>query len=77
MTYPDILKRAEVTPIYTKLDHLCKDNYRPISVLSATSKIVEGIICDQLLDYFSDLLSVMLAAYRKHYSCQNVLSQMC
>ena len=34
MTYPDILKRA----IYKKLDHLCTNNYRPINVLSDTSK---------------------------------------
>ena len=45
--YPDYTKRAEVTPLYKKSDRLAKENYRPLSILTSTSKIFEGILCDQ------------------------------
>ena len=72
-TYPDHTKRAEVTPLYKKSDNLAKENYRPLSILTSTSKIFEGIMCDQLLTFMSPLLSNELSAYRKSYSCNNVL----
>ena len=72
-TYPDHAKRAEVTPLYKKSDNLAKENYRPLSILTSTSKIFEGIMCDQLLHFISPLLSNELSAYRKSYSCNNVL----
>ena len=72
-TYPESNKHAEVTPLYKKSDYLAKENYRPLSVLSSTSKIFEGIMCDQLLKHVSSSLSNNLSAYRKTYSCNNVL----
>ena len=71
--YPDLNKRAEVSPLYKKCDQLSKENYRPLSILTSTSKVFEGIMCDQILNYISTYLSNNLAAYRKLYSCNNVL----
>lgn len=71
--FPDILKYADVSPVYKKSDNLMKDNYRPISVLTSTSKIFESIMCDQMRVHFKTLLSIWLAAYRTKYSCNNVL----
>ena len=71
--YPDTFKRAEVAPIYKKNDFLIRSNYRPVSVLTATSKVVESLMSDQINTFFNDILSVHLSAYRKHYSCNNVL----
>ena len=71
--FPRYNKNAEVTPIYKKSDQLAKENYRPVSVLPSTSKIFEGILCDQLLNFMSPSLSNDLSAYRKKYSCNNVL----
>ena len=56
-TYPDHAKRAEVIPLNKKSDKLAKENYRPLSILSSTSNIFEGIFCDQLLHFMSPLLS--------------------
>jgi len=53
--------------------NLAKENYRPLSVLTSTSKVFEGIMCDQLLGFISSSLSTDLSAYRKSYSCSNVL----
>jgi hypothetical protein len=72
-TFPASLKCAEISPIYKKGDNLQKSNYRPVSVLTILSKIAEGILCDQLLEHFCELLSEYLSAYRKGYCCENVL----
>jgi hypothetical protein len=50
-----------------------KSNYRPVSILTALSKIIESIMCSQLMMYFNDILSDMLSAYRSKYSCPNVI----
>ena len=71
--YPDSFKRAEVRPIFKKNDAMNIQNFRPVSVLSGYSKVVEGLLCDQITDYFEDTLSPLLCAYRKRYSCSNLL----
>ncbi len=64
---------AEVSPIFKKDDRMNKEKYRPISILPASSKPFECIIFDQLTNYFNDILSTFLAAYRKGYSTHHVL----
>ena len=71
--YPDYVKKAVVTPLFKKSDQLDKANYRPLSILTSTSKLFEGVMCDQITNFMSEYLSNDLAAYRKHYSCNNVL----
>jgi hypothetical protein len=71
--FPRDFKHAEVVPIHKKKDVLDKSNYRPVSVLCSLSKVAEGIICDQLNQYFESILSDSLSAYRKGHSCENVL----
>ena len=73
--FPSSLKHAEVSPIHKKSDRTDKKNYRPVSVLVSMSKLFEGLLCDQLMGYFSNILSSMLSAYRKKYSCSNVVLQ--
>lgn len=75
-TFPEDLKKAQVTPIYKKNDALAKSNYRPVSILPSLSKIYEGIIADQLNSYFNPIFSPHLGAFRKGYSCQSALLTM-
>ena len=72
-TFPSDFKLAEVRPIYKKGDVMSTENYRPISILTSCSKIVESIMCDQMMLYLDSVLSPMLCAYRKNRSCVNVL----
>ena len=51
--FPDKLKIAKITPLFKKGDESIVDNYRPISVLPALSKIFEKIAFIQLYDYFN------------------------
>ena len=72
-TFPSDMKRADVLPIYKKSDSLKKNNYRPVSVLSSFSKILEGVLNDQLYSFFSDILHSLLCAFRQNYSCESLL----
>ena len=48
---PDILKISRITPIYKSGTVTNSNNYRPISVLSAFSKILKRIVYNQLESY--------------------------
>ena len=50
--FPDILKLADVVPIFKKNDKLVCGNYRPISLLSNISKIFERTFHTRLYAYF-------------------------
>ena len=51
---PDQLKISCITPIHkaNKINEI--SNYRPISILSVISKIIEKIVCNQLTDFFNN-----------------------
>jgi len=52
---------------------MLKINYRLISILTSFSKIFEGIVCDQMMSYFDNILFLLLSAYSKQYCCNNIL----
>lgn len=52
--FPDNLKIAKITPIYKKGDNTTIDNYRPISLLPAISKVFEKAIHIQVMKYLTD-----------------------
>ena len=74
--FPDILKFAEVSAQYKKSDMLCKENYRPVSILAALSKVFEKVHCKQMTSYFNDIFSKFLSGFRKKYGCQSTLLRM-
>ena len=71
--FPQYWKYAEISPVFKKKDSLSKCNYRPVSVLSCQSKVVEKLILPQITEFINEKLSMNLAAYRKQYSTQHVL----
>jgi hypothetical protein len=71
--FPHELKIADVSPIFKKVNALLKENYRPVSILNALSKIFEHILAKQLGNFFDNIFDKLLCAYRKLYSCENVL----
>ena len=48
---PSQLKIAKIIPIFKSGDPLSVDNYRPISLLSSFSKILEKIMCNRLTEH--------------------------
>ena len=49
--FPDQWKEAVVVPILKKGDAKELKNYRPVSCLSAASKVLEKVVCEQLTKF--------------------------
>ena len=67
------MKWAEVSPVYKNSDNLKKNNYRPVSVLTAISKTYETVMNNQMVEHFDALFNDLLSAFRKLYGCQTLL----
>ena len=52
--FPDTLKIAKITPLHKSNDINCLNNYRPISILPAVSKVFEKVMSNQLIKYFQN-----------------------
>lgn len=50
--FPDLLKIAKVIPLHKKDDDTIFDNYRPISILPALSKVFERVMFNQIHGFF-------------------------
>ena len=50
---PSLHKKARIIPLYKKGAANECGNYRPVSLLSALSKILEKAVCSQLMDFLS------------------------
>ncbi len=62
---PDIWKRANVVPVHKKGDKSAADNYRPISLLCITSKILERCIYNKIFPHIKFLLSKVQHGFLK------------
>ena len=65
--FPDELKLAKVVPIFKKEDESKLTNYRPISLLSVFSKILERLMANRLVDFIEkySILSEEQFGFRK------------
>jgi hypothetical protein len=67
---PSQMKIAKVVPIFKGGDPLLTDNYRPISLLSNFSKILEKVMCNRLTAFLegNKLISKHQFGFRKKHS---------
>jgi len=67
---PKKLKTAKIIPIFKSGDCLDMNNYRPISLLSIFSKILEKIVFSRLTNFLdsNSLLSTQQFGFRKNHS---------
>ena len=72
-TFPTNQKLADISPIFKALDRHTKDNYRPVSILPALSKITERLLKYQIEKYMKGKLSMYQCGFRKGMSAQNCL----
>ena len=59
-----------------KNDELSKENYRPVTVLPALNNVFEKLLASQLDQFYSEILSDYISAYRRHYSCETSLMRL-
>jgi hypothetical protein len=67
---PSLMKIAKIIPIFKSGDCLDRNNYRPISLLSIFSKILEKIVCTRLSNFLesNSLLSPQQFGFRSKHS---------
>ena len=77
--YPDVLKIAQIIPVYKKGNKSSCTNYRPISLLSPINKIFEKLIYSQLENYLTKkkLLTDNQYGFRTGYSTSLAVSNIC
>ena len=68
--FPSKLKIAKVIPLYKKGDNKIISNYRPISLLSVFSKILEKLMFNRLMSFLNkyNVLYNYQFGFRKNYS---------
>ena len=77
-TFPDPLKIAKVTPVYKSGDTFDVGNYRPISVLSCFSKILERIMYNRLYKHLLDqnILYKKQFGFQKNHSTDHAILEL-
>ena len=74
-SFPDLMKRAEVIPLYKgkEMDYMI--NYRPISLLITLSKLLEKVIYKRLYSYFESNNTLFISQYgfRSKHSCEEAI----
>ena len=77
-TFPENMKIAKVTPIFKSGKKELLTNYRPISVLSCFSKILERIMYNRVYNYLNDnnLLFHKQFGFRKSHSTDHALIEL-
>ncbi len=75
---PTSLKEAMINPILKKasLDKDTLNNYRPVSNLPFISKLIERVVCAQIVSHLdkNNLSEKYQSAYRQHHSTETALT---
>ena len=71
-TVPGKIKTAKVLPLYKSVPKKLMDNYRPISILPAISKILEREVYDQLSAYLenNNLITSSQFGFSRRYNAE-------
>lgn len=72
---PEAWKQAFIVPVFKKGDRKRIENYRPISLTSVTSKLLEHIIHSSIMDHFEhhSTLNEFQHGFRQKRSCESQL----
>ena len=71
--WPSDWKKGDWIPVFKKEDKQAKENYRPVTVLTCASKVLERLLSNQFTSSFDRRLGDCLTAYRKHNSCETTI----
>lgn len=71
--FPSAWKSAVIAPIFKNGDLVNVINYRPISILPVVSKVIEKVVCNQLVEHLNHgpfPLHCMQYGFRVHHSTE-------
>ena len=76
--FPTRWKLSKVIPLHKKGSKLEMKNYRPVTILSPLSKVLEKIVYEQIYDHFNrnSIFHPSLHGYRQYRSTQTALLSM-
>ena len=75
-SWPNEWKCGNLTPVFKKDEDTRKENYRPVSVFTALSKVYEKVMYDHLYNTFCRCLSQNLSGFLKNCSRCTALLKM-
>ena len=76
--FPDLMKQADVVPLYKSSSRTNTNNYRPISLLLTMSKILEKIIYKRVYSFMEINKQIFPSQYgfRSKHSCENAVEEL-
>ena len=76
--FPEVMKKADVIPLYKAKDHQETNNYRPISLLLTISKLLEKVMYKRTYGFLEDSKQIYKSQYgfRTAHSCENAISEL-
>ncbi len=77
--FPSLWKLSNISPVYKKAFRHLKENYRPVSLLSCISKVMERIVYNALYNFFKvyGLLSERNSGFKEKDGTINQLVHLC
>ena len=75
--FPTLMKLVEVVPLYKGKEHFIETNYRPISLLTTMSKVLEKIVYQRVYSFLQDTGQIYDNQYgfRANHSCEHDIGQ--
>ena len=76
--FPDLMKRADISPLFKSKLENDTNNYRPISLLLTISKILEKIVYKRTYSFMEKTGQIFKSQYgfRSQHSCENAVSEL-
>ena len=76
--FPDLMKYADVVPLYKSKEHYLTNNYRPISLLITVSKLLEKVMYKRTYNFLTSSNQLYAGQYgfRKQHSCENAICEL-
>ena len=73
--FPNIMKLAEIVPLYKGKEHYLEMNYRPISLLTTMSKVLEKIVYKRVYTFLQETgqLYENQFGFRESHSCEHAV----
>jgi len=75
VSFPERLKYSIIKPLFKKGDRTTPSNYRPISLLTAFSKVIEKALYNRLIDHLNNnsLLNPQQFGFRRNLPTDNTI----